>query len=160
WKNFQWRHIDRKAKDVKYRLYFYEGEEWAAAFTLPRIEEQVKELRAKFRYAPTTQCAYALFTSLRELQQAHISSISAGARGITSTEEATMAVPYTGHRAEFDHVSLHEMVHQFQVQKVRDLAKIYAPEALASFPLWFIEGMAEYYSNGDQVDSESRVYLR
>jgi len=161
WKSFQWRYIDQAAGPAKYRLYFYEGEQWPARFTIPRLQGQVADLTRKFNgFAPNKQFSYILFTSLREFRQANVFFVQEGVQGITSTQEATMAIPYLGDAKAFDHVSTHEMAHQFQVQKINELsAKRGGEDPIAYMPLWFIEGMAEYYSLGG-LDPESQTYLR
>lgn len=159
WKSFEWRYADDRADSSKFRFYFYTEEEWAARFALPRVRREVQELTRTFNYSPKTPFSYLLFTSQREFSQANIFNISEGVQGITSTEEATMAIPYWGETQTFDHISAHEMVHQFQVQKINELGDIYAADRMALIPLWFIEGMAEYYSLKG-IDPESRVYLR
>jgi hypothetical protein len=159
WRSFNWEHVDGKARDVDYRLYYYDTEKWAAEFALPRIHDQVDTLIDLFDYSPSRRFDYLLFTSLAEFRQANIFFIQEGVEGITSTQEATMAIPYTGEPQKFDHISKHELVHQFQVQKVNDIALWDAQIALVLIPLWFIEGMAEYYSL-EGMDREAKAYLR
>lgn len=159
WRSFDWRYIDEQADGSKYRLYFYDDERWAARFVLPRISEQIADISKEFGYTPSRRFSYLLFTSEREFRQANIFFINEGVQGITSTQEATMAIPYWGEAQTFDHISRHELVHQFQVQKIFDLGDRYAQEKMALMPLWFIEGMAEYVSLKG-VDAETSVYLR
>jgi hypothetical protein len=159
WRRFDWKFIDRSSAGAPYRFYFYPSEEWAARFTIPRIDDQVARLVERFGEPTRERFSYLLFTSLEEFRQANIFFVEEGVRGITSTEEATMVVPYTGDPSEFDHVSLHEMVHQFQTQIARRRAGGDSLKALAAIPLWFIEGMAEFESLGG-MDAESRMYLR
>ena len=47
--------------------------------------------------------------------------------GVTSPEDLKMAVPYFGDHSKFVEVSTHEMVHQFQIQKMQDAA---GPDAM------------------------------
>ena len=159
WKNFDWHYMDIRSNSSKYRLYFYTGEEWSAKFAIPKINDQMESLSKVFGYTPTQQFSYLLFTSLREFRQANIFFISEGVQGITSTREATMAVPYWGQAESFEHVSKHELVHQFQVQKMADLSGAFPEEVMAALPLWFVEGMAEYYSV-PAGDEESRLFVR
>jgi hypothetical protein len=71
-----------------------------------------------------------------------------------------MAVPYFGDHSKFVEVSTHEMVHQFTIQKLNDQAGAEnVPSGINFLPLWFIEGIAEYYSKGG-IDSETDLYLR
>ncbi|MCM2278957.1 MAG: hypothetical protein NDJ89_12850 [Oligoflexia bacterium] len=159
WRSFDWRFTENMADHSRFRLYFYEDEDWSARFATPRIRQQVEDLTRTFDYSPSKPFSYLLFTSQREFRQANIFFISEGVQGITSTEEATMAIPYWGETQTFDHISHHEMAHQFQVQKIKDIGGAYSAERMQLMPLWFIEGMAEYYSLHG-MDIESRVYLR
>ena len=69
-------------------------------------------------------------------------------------------MPYFGDHARFIEVSTHEMVHQFTIQKLKDAAGSELPRPWpASLPLWFIEGIAEYYAKGG-LDVETEVFLR
>lgn len=163
WKTFDWQYLDQVTPPpaaARYRLYFYKSEEWTARFVVPRLEAQLSELSRAFNgYTPRKEFAYLLFTSLSQFQQANIFNVSEGVQGITSTTEATMAIPYWGEAEEFEHISKHELVHQFQVQKINDLGGIEATSSMMRIPLWFIEGMAEYYSL-DGIDDETRAYVR
>lgn len=162
WRSFDWRFTETSTplETASFRLYFYDEEKWAAQYTLPRIQSQVDSLVKKFGgYRPSKKFSYLLFTSQREFQQANIFFVSEGVQGITSTQEATMAIPYWGHTKTFDHISKHEMTHQFQVQKMMDLSQKHGSTPMVLIPLWFIEGMAEHYSLGG-VDRESRLYIR
>ncbi len=160
WRNFDWKFVDSASTEPKYRLYYYTEEDWTARFAMPRIDSEVNYLSSVFNYTPDIRFNYVLFSSQRDFQQANVFDISEGVQGITSTNEATMAVPYWGEAETFRHISTHEMVHQLQYQKVTGLAKDESPEvAFSIMPLWFIEGMAEYYSQHG-VEDEARVYLR
>ncbi|OFZ21541.1 MAG: hypothetical protein A2X94_05400 [Bdellovibrionales bacterium GWB1_55_8] len=159
WKNFDWKFTDISSGPTRFRLYFYEEESWTAEFVIPRIRRDIESLSDTFHFRPPLEFSYLLFTSLREFQQANIFFVSEGVQGITSTTENTMAIPYWGEAKAFDHISKHEMVHQFQVQKLQAPKQLRPADFAAIVPLWFIEGMAEYYSQ-DGVDPESRMYLR
>ena len=156
WRRFNWQFTDLAAGPANFRLYFYDEEEWSARFVAPRIQAQVAELSKTFNFVPPSRFSYILFTSLREFRQANVFFIAEGVQGVTSTTEATMAIPYWGSPEDFDHVSTHEMVHQFQVQKIESL--IPGGATAEVLPLWFIEGQSEYYSlNG--IDPETRAFI-
>ena len=159
WKTFNWEFLDRDVNGAKYRLYFYQGEEWIVRYALPQIEEQIRSLIKIFHYVPSKQFTYLLLGSRTEFQQINIFNITEGVQGITSTTERTMAIPYWGEAETFRHISTHELVHQIQIQKVMDLNESQSARVLEIIPLWFIEGMAEYYSLGG-MDAESRQYVR
>src|SRR3989441_8903850 len=53
------------------------------------------------------------------------------------------------------------MVHQFQIQKVAERAASAGLDSpIGAFPLWFIEGLAEYYAHGQTIDPETDMFLR
>jgi hypothetical protein len=159
WKNFDWKYIDFNERAAQVRLYFYTDERWAAELAVPAIHEQIKYLQDVFRYSPSKRFSYILFNSHRDFRQANVFQIFEGVQGVTSTTEPTMAIPYWGEGEVFRHISTHEMVHQFQIQKIEDLTEFPPLEVQAQMPLWFIEGMAEYYSLGG-VDPEARQFIR
>ncbi|HET8540341.1 MAG TPA: hypothetical protein VFL83_10765, partial [Anaeromyxobacter sp.] len=75
-------------------------------------------------------------------------------------EDLKMAVPYFGDHSKFVEVSTHEMVHQFTIQKLLEQAGAEKmPSPIDFLPLWFIEGIAEYYAKGG-IDSETDLYVR
>ncbi len=159
WTEFQWKFLDLDSKGAKFRLFFYDGEEWITEFVIPLIKEQISSLIEEFEYVPTSKFSYLLLGSRREFQQINIFNISEGVQGITSTIDRTMAIPYWGEVDTFKHISKHELTHQMQIQKFTDLSHSNALTAMSQVPLWFIEGMAEYYSQNG-MDPESRQYLR
>src|SRR5216110_2259713 len=72
-----------------------------------------------------------------------------------------MSLPYAGEKGMFKLVSTHEMTHQFHIQKVAERCASAGMEStIGAFPLWFTEGMAEYYAHNQQLDSETEMFLR
>lgn len=159
WRSFEWEYTDREVNHAQYRLYFYAGEEWVSRYAIPRIDEQIQNLIDLFHYTPSKQFSYLLLGSRTEFQQINIFNITEGVQGITSTTERTMAIPYWGDAETFRHISTHELVHQIQIQKTVDLSDDRSSTVLSMIPLWFVEGMAEYYSQNG-VELEARQYIR
>src|SRR3546814_5722377 len=83
-----------------------------------------------------------------------------GTGGVTEALRHRMLLNFTGDYKSFEHVLTHEMVHAFQYDifgrgraggGLQQLAQVQPP-------LWFMEGMAEYLSNGPghvQTDRKS-----
>lgn len=160
WRMFDWKYTDFDASGSKIRLFFYEEERWTARFALDELQTEAAYLKEQFNgFTPPTRFNYLLFTSHREFQQTNAFSLSEGVQGITSTQEPTMAIPYWGEAETFRHISTHEMTHQFQVQKLNATNKWGSSKTDELTPLWFIEGMAEYYSLHG-MDPETRAYMR
>jgi hypothetical protein len=81
-----------------------------------------------------------------------------GTGGVTESLKERVVMPLTGIYAETDHVLGHELVHSFQYDiglSSTDSTRF----ALGAFPLWVIEGTAEYLSVGRE-DSHTAMWLR
>lgn len=165
WRTFDWKYIDilnNKDLGKGVRLYYYETESQMAKRAAASIETEYRELVRKFHYTPTARIPYILYNSHQEFEQTNLFFVSEHVLGVTSPSDLKMAIAYWGDHTRFRHTSLHEMVHQFTIQKVNSVAS----EAQASgspllkIPLWFIEGIAEWYSTPGGLDTEAEMYLR
>jgi hypothetical protein len=163
WYDFAGRHVDVPAPDGGkggLRLYYYPSAQAQARRALPAIRSAYARLVEEFAYSPTRRIPYILYGTQREFQTSNVFQVSESVLGVTSPQDLKMAVPYFGDHARFLEVSTHEMVHQFTIQKLVDAAggDPYA-SAIGRLPLWFIEGIAEYYTKGG-IDPETDEYLR
>lgn len=163
WYDFDWQYIDVPAPGGGpggIRLYYYKNEVAQAQRALPAIQSAFARLVDQFHYSPTKQIPYILFATQREFQTQNVFQVTESVLGVTSPEDLKMSVPYFGDHAKFSEVSTHEMVHQFTIQKLREAAGAQDVSSPIMFlPLWFIEGIAEYYSKGG-IDTETDLYLR
>jgi hypothetical protein len=163
WWDFRWHHVDVPAPDGGkggLRLYYYPSAEAQARRALPAIRSAYARLVAEFAYSPTRRIPYILYGTQREFQTTNVFQVSESVLGVTSPQDLKMAVPYFGDHARFLEVSTHEMVHQFTIQKMMDAADGDAfKSAILRMPLWFIEGIAEFYTRGG-LDPETDEFLR
>lgn len=94
-----------------------------------------------------------LFGSTGDFAQSNVfGDLGEGTGGVTDPLRQRMAQFFTGDWASFEHVLQHEMVHVFQFDifsrgragaGLQNLAQV-------NPPLWFMEGLAEYFSIGDK----------
>ena len=163
WYDFDWRHYDIPSPSGGQggiRLYFYARERTVAERALPVIRNSYLRLVDQFHYTPTRQIPYILYSSHREFQATNVFQVTESVLGVTSPRDLKMSLPYFGNHELFREVSTHELVHQFHIQKMLDLAGgDEQGSAIESLPLWFTEGIAEYYSKGG-LDPEADLYLR
>jgi hypothetical protein len=163
WYEFDWRHYDIPSPSGGQggiRLYFYARERAVAERALPVIRNSYLRLVDQFHYTPTRQIPYILYSSHREFQTTNVFQVSESVLGVTSPRDLKMSLPYFGNHELFREVSTHELVHQFHIQKMLDLAGgEEMSSAIEALPLWFTEGIAEYYSKGG-LDPEADLYLR
>ena len=87
--------------------------------------------------------------------------IGAGTGGVTEALKRRVVLPMSGTLADSDHVLGHELVHAFQFDITGADPREYAAQApgILDFPLWFVEGMAEYLSLGP-VDGQTAMWMR
>jgi hypothetical protein len=92
-----------------------------------------------------------LFASRGDFAQSNVfGDLGEGTGGVTDPLRQRMAQPFTGDYRSFEHVLMHEMVHQFQFD-IFSRGKAGANlQRLSQVnpPLWFMEGMAEFLSLG------------
>ncbi len=94
-----------------------------------------------------------LFGSTGDFAQSNVfGDLGEGTGGVTDPLRQRMAQFFTGDWASFEHVLQHEMVHVFQFDifsRGRAGAGLQNLQQVNP-PLWFIEGLAEYFSIGDK----------
>ena len=91
-----------------------------------------------------------LYASPGRFRQTNVidSEISEGVGGFAEFLRRRIVMPFVGDLGETDHVLGHEIVHAFQFDMIG-----------TRWPLWFMEGMAEYLSLGT-VDAHTAVWMR
>jgi hypothetical protein len=163
WWDFRWRTLDVPPPDGGkggLRLYFYASELESARRALPAIQAAYERLVEDFHYRPSRRIPYILYATQRELQATNVFQVTESVLGVTSPQDLKMTVPYFGDHGRFLEVSTHEMVHQFTIQKLEEIGPEDAPTpTVFLLPLWFIEGIAEYYTKGG-IDAETDLFLR
>lgn len=143
------------------RLYFYEEERAVAERALATISEAYREMVQTFDFVPTRTFPYILYSSYQEFLQTNLFPLQEGILGVTSPVDLKLALPYFGDHRLFRDVGAHEMAHQFTIQKVKSLTeeKDAPGDPLGRMPLWFVEGLAEYYAQGG-LDPEAEMRVR
>ncbi|HTM22788.1 MAG TPA: hypothetical protein VL172_19835 [Kofleriaceae bacterium] len=150
-----------KAKSGGIRLYFYESERDTAERAAASIVATYHKLSQRFRYTPNRTVPYFLYDSYVEFLQTNLFAVEEGVLGVTSSRGLEMSLPYFGDHRFFEEVSTHEFSHQFTFQKEAQIAAAAKAQSdpLDHFPLWFVEGLAEYYAH-DGLDAESEAMIR
>ncbi|NIT56589.1 MAG: peptidase S9, partial [Aliifodinibius sp.] len=102
-----------------------------------------------------------IYANHADFQQTNVISglISQGTGGVTEGLKNRIVLPLTGIYKTSNHVLGHELVHAFQFDIMNRQSKKGQPFSSPRLPLWFVEGMAEYYSIG-QEDPLTAMWLR
>jgi Tol biopolymer transport system component len=143
-------------------VYFYEREREAAMDGARMAERAYAKLSKVLNHEFRERKPIILYASHSDFLQTNATEVGGeGTGGVTDFARNRAVLPFTGSYAEFEHVLIHEMVHQFQYDvwsRGRAGAGIATLIAIAP-PLWFAEGMAEYLSQGP-IDPETAMWLR
>lgn len=100
-----------------------------------------------------------LYANHSDFQQTNAISgmLSQGTGGVTEGYINRVVIPLTGINKDNNHVLGHELVHAYQYNIMKQMGKGF--RSMQRFPLWFIEGMAEYLSTGRR-DPHTAMWMR
>lgn len=104
---------------------------------------------------------FILYASHGAFAQTNIADelLGEGTGGFTEPVRNRMVLPYEGNHADFVHVIRHEMVHVFMFDAAFGSSRAMASRSpFFRIPLWFAEGIAEWYSSG--WDAQADLFLR
>ena len=152
WKVMETEHVD---------IYHYPDEANLVRYVAPLAEETFLEYEERFDLEFERRLPFVFYSSHYDFQQTNIlpQLISEYTGGFTDLMKGRIAVPYTGSYGTFRHVARHEMVHAFMLEKLRRVMNQAGKLTYPPPPLWFIEGMAEYFATSPQ-DAKSRMFVR
>ena len=150
YRQFRWHILETD----HFQIHYYEQERSAALEAARMAERSYEYLSDFFQHEVEDRIPLILYSSHHDFQQSNVIAgfISEGTGGVTESLKGRVTLPLTGSYAELNHVLTHELVHAFQF----DIAKreMRGMLGMTSLPLWMMEGMAEYVSNGmDPVTS-------
>lgn len=153
---FDWQVLSGEHADV----YFYPQEESLARLALVYAEETYAFLEQKFQHHPFRKIPLIIYSSHQHFEQTNVSPgfIPEGVAGFTEFLKRRVALPFNGSYADFRHTLRHELVHAFQLSKLSETFRLHSRQRRASLPLWWTEGLAEYWSSPQ--DTEDQMFIR
>ena len=157
----QYRHFDwHVLHGAHVDLYYYPAEEELARVALAYAELSYRVLAFRFRHTITARIPLIVYASHQDFEQTNILPFlpPEALLGVTEFLKDRVAVPFTGSYAEFRHSLRHELVHVFQISKTTLTYTLYPRQRTLWMPLWWTEGLAEYWSFGE--DSRDSMILR
>lgn len=152
WKVLKTEHVD---------IYHYPTESHLILHVAPLVEETFLEFSELFDVEFRRRLPFVFYASHYDFQQTNILPylISEYTGGFTDLMKGRVAVPYTGSYANFRHVVRHELVHAFMLEKVNQVMHEHGKFTYAHPPLWFVEGMAEYFAHSPQ-NRQGNMFVR
>src|SRR5438128_226795 len=156
YRSFDWRVLRGEHVD----LYFYPEEEELGRVALAYAEESYGVLERRFMHHVQRRVPLIIYASHTDFEQTNVLPFvpPEGLLGVTEFLKRRVALPFTGSYAEFRHTLRHELVHVFQLSLATEVSARYPRMHRAEFPLWWSEGLAEYFSAGE--DTRDEMVLR
>lgn len=159
YQNFQFKVL----KTQHFDIYYYDAEADGARMAGRIAERWYTRLSSIFNHELRNRQVIVLYASGPQFRQTNVveEDLGQGTGGVTEAYKRRIVLPFAGPIQATDHVIGHELVHAFQY----DITNTNASNAAAgrpgamSLPLWFIEGMAEYFSLGPD-DPNTAMWMR
>ncbi|MCI0530959.1 MAG: hypothetical protein L0Y74_03280 [candidate division Zixibacteria bacterium] len=147
-------------KTDHFEVYFYPEEEELAQLGARVAEEAYATLRQKFNHQIFDPIPFIVYSSPHYFVQTNVvpGLLPENVAGFTEFIKGRMVIPFDGSYSDFAHVIRHELVHVFQMDKLSYLSHKYRKINMSPFPLWFTEGIAEFWSK--PWDSQADMILR
>ncbi len=146
-------------KTKNFNIYFYPEEKQATYDAAEMLERWRSRYTQIFGDTLQKNQPVILYANHADFEQTNVVEgfLSQGTGGVTEGLKNRITIPFTGDYFDDNHVLGHELVHAFQYDLIR--ARRDGFRTAATIPLWFIEGMAEYFSLG-RKDPLTSMWLR
>jgi hypothetical protein len=143
-------------KGPRVDVYYYPAEAELAPVALAYAEETYDALAVKFGHTVTSRVPLIVYASHSDFEQTNVLPFTPpeGLLGVTDFLKRRVTMPFRGNMAEFRHTLRHELVHVFQISLLYDRYVRSPRSAQIYLPLWFTEGLAEFWSGGEDARDE------
>ena len=155
WERFEFEVLETE----HFLIHYYPPDAPHAEYVADLAERWHARLATFFEFELEERKPLVIYANHADFQQTAITPglIGEGTGGFTESALDRVVLPLTGINADNDHVIGHELVHVFQFDLMKRLAQ--GGRRTAQLPLWMIEGLAEYLSQG-RVDPATATWMR
>lgn len=152
YEDFDWNVLETEHFDV----YFYPEMQMLAEHGAAFAEEAYAELQNRFNFSVTRRVPLVFYSSQLHFKQTNITDgfIPDGVGGFYEFLKGRVVIPANGNLHRFRRVIRHEMVHVFTMHKIARVYRDYRIPMDRLPPLWFTEGLAEYWSGPQDYQHE------
>lgn len=154
--DFEWKVL----KTDHFDIYYYDDFEEMAEIGAKYAEEAFSELKVKFNHIILRKIPLIFYNTHIHFQQTNTlpGFIPEGVGGFFEFMKGRVVIPYLTSLEQFRHVIRHELVHVFMTSKVLNVIKDHRVLSNRYPPLWFVEGIAEYWSY--HWDTQAEMVMR
>jgi Tol biopolymer transport system component len=142
-----------------FKIYFYQEESAVAEIAAAAAEESYAVLADKFSHHIDDKVPLIIYSAPTFFSQTNVTPglLPESVAGFTEFYKGRVVVPFNGSVANFRRVIRHELVHVFTFDKIYANISSHRKTTYYGPPLWFTEGLAEYWS-GDW-DSQGEMVM-
>jgi hypothetical protein len=143
-----------------FNIYFYSQERDLAEIAAKSAEDSYRVMAARFNHEVYAPIPLIIYSNPNHFVQTNVtwSMLPESVGGFTEFVKGRVVVPFNGSFYDFDRIIRHELVHVFTIAKINRYGREYGRSSAVFPPLWFIEGLAEFWSR--EWDSEADVIVR
>lgn len=154
--DFRWQILKTQHFDIYYYPEMQELAERGAYFA----EESYAYLENKFNFTINRRIPLIFYSSHLHFQQTNVTPghIPEGVGGFFEFLKGRVVIPSNGSLNQFRKVIQHELVHVFMHAKIYFLSKEHGRYEGSFPPLWFVEGLAEFWSS--EWDSQAEMVIK
>ncbi|HEY2955701.1 MAG TPA: hypothetical protein VGK89_10685 [Candidatus Eisenbacteria bacterium] len=158
YRQYSWRSISAD----HFEVYYYDGLDSLAMRVLDLAEKSHEYLSRRMGHSLGRRVPIIIYGSHNDFSQTNVTPglIDASTGGFTEVLRNRVVLPFTGSYEDLRHVVVHELVHavMFDLLYGGSATSLIAHQSFFSVPIWFAEGMAEYYSLG--LESTAEMVMR
>ncbi|MDD3642759.1 MAG: hypothetical protein PHQ19_04765 [Candidatus Krumholzibacteria bacterium] len=159
YKDFEWSVL----KTPHFDVHFPEGYRDLAARTAVILEYGYNKLSEDFEHGIEWRIPAIVYGSHSDFQQTNVTwdILPEGVQAFAEPTRKRMVLHFGGSNLDYAHTCIHELTHIFEFDIIYGtlLRSAFAQGALFPIPLWFMEGISEYYSVGG-MDDEAHMFMR
>lgn len=149
-------------KTPHFDINFPEGYRDLAARTGVILEYGYNKLSNDFSHHVAWRIPVIVYGSLSDFQQTNVTEelIPEGVEAFSEPIRKRIVLHFGGSDVDYVHTTVHELVHIFSFDIIYGtlLRSVFSRNLLFPVPLWFMEGLAEYYSIG--YDRGAEMFMR
>ena len=151
---FDW-HVHRTEH---FDIHYYPSEAKLVPVMAAIAEEAYEKHSEDFEHELEDRTPLILYKSHKDFQETNIilQELHEGIGGFAELFKHRIVIPFTGSLEAFREVIFHELIHIFQYDILyqKPHASIYSGEFLYAPPIWFMEGMADYFAEDNDAIGE------
>ena len=154
--NFDWYILNTE----HFNLYYYKEAKELAEKGAYLAEESYKILQQKYNYSLLDSIPLIVYTTPQHFKETNTTPdiLPEGVGGFFEFIKGRVVLPYDGSIGNLKHVMRHELVHVFMTSRIINNLKTHGTIIERLPPLWFTEGLAEYWST--DWDTQAEMVLK